>query len=69
MVLKLEFGQSCGTRIGYTRLLIHHPGDGGVEEGGKLSDGHCSHEIVDLIQSMHMLSEDSDQFKFNKVQL
>ena len=56
-----------GSRIRYTRLLVHLvDGDlaGGVEEGGDSSD-RCFHGVVDLVQSTcsNLMSEDSDQSK------
>jgi hypothetical protein len=57
----------CGIRIKYTRLLVHIGGDlaGGVEEDGDLF-GRCFPRLVDLVQSMYVISlvlEASDQFK------
>jgi hypothetical protein len=46
----------CGTRIRYTRLLVHFVvGDllGGVEEGGDLSS-RCFPRVVDLAQSTYV---------------
>jgi hypothetical protein len=43
----------CGTRIRYSRILVHPIGDvlaGGVEEGG-VSSGRHFHGVVDLVQS------------------
>jgi hypothetical protein len=58
----------CGTRIRYSRLLVHLVGGdlaGSVEEGGD-SSGRRFHGVVDLVQSMYFTSlvlEASDQFK------
>ena len=56
-----------GSRIRYTRLLVHLvDGDlaGGVEEGGDSSD-RCFHGVVDLVQSTYynLVSKDLEQFK------
>ena len=57
-----------GTRIRYSRLLVHLvDGDfaGGVEDGEKLF-GRYSHGVVYLSQSTRvtgLVLEDSDQFK------
>jgi hypothetical protein len=58
----------CGTRIRYSRLLIH-PVSGvladGVEEGGD-SSGRRFHGVVDLVQSMYgtsLVLEALDLFK------
>jgi hypothetical protein len=58
----------CGTRIRYSRLLVHLVSDdlvGGDEEGEK-SSGHRSHRVVDLVQSTRvrgLVSENLDLFK------
>jgi hypothetical protein len=58
----------CGTRISYTRLLVHLVGDelaGGVAEGGD-SSSRRFHGVVDLFQSTCVTSlvlEASDRFK------
>jgi hypothetical protein len=58
----------CGTRIRYTRLLVHLiSGDlaGGVEEDGDSSDRRF-HKVVDLVYSTCVTSlvlEVSDRFK------
>jgi hypothetical protein len=60
----------CGTRIRYTRLLIHLvEGDlaGGIKEGGD-SAGRRFHGVVDLVRSMYVIGldfENSDQFKYS----
>jgi hypothetical protein len=53
----------CGTRIRYTRLVIHLTDD--VEVIGE-SSSRCSRRVVDLIHSLFVTSfvlEDSDEFK------
>jgi hypothetical protein len=58
----------CGTRIRYSRPLIHPVGDvlaGGIEEGGD-SSGRRFYGVVDLIQCTYGISlvlEASDRFK------
>jgi hypothetical protein len=45
---------SCGIKIGHTRLLVHLASDylvGGGYEGRK-SSSHCSHGVVNFVQSM-----------------
>jgi hypothetical protein len=47
----------CGTRIRYSRLLVHLvDGDlaGGIEEG-RDSSGRHFHEVMDLVQSTYVL--------------
>ena len=57
-----------GSRIRYTRLLVHLVGGdlaGGVEKDGDSSD-RCFHGVVDLVQSMcaNLMSEDSVNSRF-----